>query len=107
MLNLEAWTRSVSAVSTTTSSPAPTRSRNPLTAVARIPFGWQVLIGLVLDLQDPATTTYVAAGAVAAWPDVSAVRITFTVNSDSAVGTGNVPLSRDLEYVVTLRSRAQ
>lgn len=58
-------------------------------------------------LQDPATTTYVAAGAVAAWQDVSAVRITFTVNSDSAVGTGNVPLSRDLEYVVTLRSRAQ
>lgn len=58
-------------------------------------------------LQDPATTTYEAAGAVAAWQDVSAVRITFTVNSDSAVGTGNVPLSRDLEYVVTLRSRAQ
>lgn len=58
-------------------------------------------------LQDPATTKYVAAGAVASWQDVSSIRITFTVNSDSAVGVGNVPLSRQLEYVVTVRSRAQ
>ena len=34
----------------TTSSSASTRSRNPLTAIARIPFGWQVLIGLVLGI---------------------------------------------------------
>jgi len=58
-------------------------------------------------LQDPATTDYVGAGAVAGWQDVTSIRITFTVNSDSAVGTGNTPLSRQLEYVVTLRSRAQ
>ncbi len=58
-------------------------------------------------LQDPATTTYQAAGGVSGWQDVTSVRIAFTVNSDSAVGTGNVPLTRQLEYVVTLRSRAQ
>lgn len=34
----------------TTSSSASTRSRNPLTAITRIPFGWQVLIGLVLGI---------------------------------------------------------
>jgi Na+/H+-dicarboxylate symporter len=40
-----------SAVSTsTTPSSAPSRSRNPLTAIVRIPFGWQVLIGLVLGI---------------------------------------------------------
>lgn len=58
-------------------------------------------------LQDPATTDYVAAGAVAGWQDVTSIRITFTVNSDSAVGSGNVPLTRQLEQVVTLRNRAQ
>lgn len=34
----------------TTSSSVSTRSRNPLTAITRIPFGWQVLIGLVLGI---------------------------------------------------------
>lgn len=58
-------------------------------------------------LQDPATTNYADAGGVAAWQDVTSIRITFTVNSDGAVGTGNVPLTRQLEYVATLRSRAQ
>lgn len=58
-------------------------------------------------LQDPMTTDYVAAGAVAGWQDVTSIRITFMVDSDSAVGSGNVPLTRQLEYVVTLRSRAQ
>ncbi|MFC7375029.1 MULTISPECIES: dicarboxylate/amino acid:cation symporter [unclassified Brachybacterium] len=41
-------------MNTSTSSPAseapPTRSRNPLRAITRIPFGWQVLIGLVLGV---------------------------------------------------------
>lgn len=58
-------------------------------------------------LQDAATTDYVAAGAVAGWQDVTSIRITFTVNSDSPVGSGNVPLTRQLEQVVTLRNRAQ
>ena len=35
---------------TTTPSSASTRSRNPLAAITRIPFGWQVLIGLVLGV---------------------------------------------------------
>jgi Na+/H+-dicarboxylate symporter len=34
----------------TTSSSVSTRARNPLTAITRIPFGWQVLIGLVLGI---------------------------------------------------------
>ena len=64
--------------------------------------------GLQLEyLQDPATTDYVAADAVAGWQDVTSIRMTFTVNSASAVGTGNVPLTRQLEHVVTLRNRAQ
>ncbi|MBK0332349.1 dicarboxylate/amino acid:cation symporter [Brachybacterium sp. MASK1Z-5] len=37
-------------MSTTTPSPAPRSTRNPLRAIARIPFGWQVLIGLVLGV---------------------------------------------------------
>src|SRR5699024_1747049 len=41
-----------SAVSTspTSSPPTATRRRNPLSAILRIPFGWQVLIGLVLGV---------------------------------------------------------
>lgn len=34
----------------TPSSPTASRSRNPLRAIARIPFGWQVLIGLALGV---------------------------------------------------------
>ncbi|MGO1227178.1 MAG: dicarboxylate/amino acid:cation symporter, partial [Brachybacterium sp.] len=38
-------------MSTSTPSPtATTRQRNPLRAVLGIPFGWQVLIGLVLGI---------------------------------------------------------
>ena len=36
--------------STTTSPTTPQRTRNPLRAIVRIPFGWQVLIGLVLGV---------------------------------------------------------
>ncbi|MGO1835480.1 MAG: hypothetical protein ACTH0C_12520, partial [Actinomycetaceae bacterium] len=36
--------------STTSSPTTPRRTRNPLRAIVRIPFGWQVLIGLVLGV---------------------------------------------------------
>ena len=36
--------------STTSSPTTATRRRNPLSAILRIPFGWQVLIGLVLGV---------------------------------------------------------
>lgn len=55
----------------------------------------------------PGTTSYVAAGAVAAaeWPNINAVRITLGLEGGDRVGTDAATLKRTLVHVVTLRNR--
>lgn len=50
-------------------------------------------------------TDYVDATAVTAWSDVSAVRITLTLQSLQNVGTDGAPLQRQMTHVATLRNR--
>ncbi len=58
-------------------------------------------------LQGPAASEYVSAAAVSNWSSVTAVRVALTAKSTESTGTGNQPLQRNLEHVVTLRSRTQ
>lgn len=55
----------------------------------------------------PGATTYVAATAVPAerWPEVSAVRITYTLEGNDRVGTDGKTIQRTLAHTVTLRNR--
>ena len=48
---------------------------------------------------------YATATAVASWPQVTAVRVTLTLQSQQNVGTDNAPLQRQMTYVATLRNR--
>lgn len=53
----------------------------------------------------PLPTNYVDATSVTSWADVSAVRVTLTLQTLQNVGTDNAPLQRQMTYVVTLRNR--
>lgn len=60
---------------------------------------------LQVDAAGALPADYVDATAVTAWSDVSAVRVTLTLQSLQNVGTDNAPLQRQMTYVVTLRNR--
>lgn len=50
-------------------------------------------------------TDYVDATAITTWTNVSAMRVTLTLQSLQSVGTNGVPLQRQMTYVVSLRNR--
>lgn len=58
-----------------------------------------------LDAAGAPPTDYVDASAVTAWEDVSAIRVTLTLQSLQNVGTDGARLQRQMTYVVTLRNR--
>lgn len=58
-----------------------------------------------LDSTGAPPADYVDASTVTAWEDVSAVRVTLTLQSLQNVSTDNAPLQRQMTYVVTLRNR--
>lgn len=60
---------------------------------------------LQADASGALPSAYVGAGSVTAWSDVSAVRVTMTLQSQENVGTDSAPLQRQMTYVVTLRNR--
>lgn len=60
---------------------------------------------LQLNAAGALPTDYVDATAVTAWTDVTAVRITLTLQSLQNVGTDGAPLQRQMTHVVTLRNR--
>jgi type IV pilus assembly protein PilW len=60
---------------------------------------------LQLDAAGAPAADYVDASAVTAWEDVSAVRVTLTLQSLQNVGTDGAPLQRQMTHVVTLRNR--
>jgi type IV pilus assembly protein PilW len=50
-------------------------------------------------------TDYVDAATITDWAEVSAMRVTLTLQSLQSVGTDGAPLQRQMTYVVTLRNR--
>lgn len=56
-------------------------------------------------LQGSDSGSYVAAGGVTNWRDVTSMRIALTAQSEDEVGTDGDPLVRRLEHVVNLRNR--
>lgn len=60
---------------------------------------------LQVDAAGALPADYVDATAVTDWEDVSAARVTLTLQSLQNVGTDGTPLQRQMTYVVTLRNR--
>lgn len=60
---------------------------------------------LQLDAAGAVPIDYVDASAVTSWSDVTAVRITITLQSLQNVGTDGAPLQRQMTQVATLRNR--
>jgi type IV pilus assembly protein PilW len=60
---------------------------------------------LQLDPAGALPADYVDASAVTEWSDVTAMRVTLTLQSLQNVGTDGVPLERQMTYVVSLRNR--
>lgn len=63
--------------------------------------------GMQLQYLVPNAADYVDASAIGAaqWINVSAVRVELTLQSSENAGTGNVPLTREVVHVVSLRNR--
>lgn len=74
--------------------------------------GGQEIVEGVTDMQltylhpDSNASDYIAAGSVGDWSEVLAVRIALTMQSIENTGTDGAPISRELQHVVNLRSRA-
>lgn len=60
---------------------------------------------LQLDAAGALPADYVDASSVTAWADVTAARITLTLQSLQNVGTDGAPLQRQMTHVVSLRNR--
>jgi type IV pilus assembly protein PilW len=60
---------------------------------------------LQLDAAGALPADYVDASAVTEWSDVTAMRVTLTLQSLQNVGTDGAPLERQMTYVVSLRNR--